>query len=489
MPSIRPNGVDESKTYGRPNHHLPAWKKLGLKLKYAHEDTDFVGIPESTIRGKKRKDPDQGNPLPEARAQELSEPPKNRRLLASEAHSHFTETNGTSPHPTSLRRSSTNGSRKSVSFTPDTKTEDGDSARDLIAAWEAQQPIPFQFAPEKVQKPKRPKNRPKTPTSSEDTSPALLYLIEYHMQRDKWKFQKNRETYILKHLLDLDVITPSYNAFLLTYLRGLRGKSGRDRAGVVAKEAIQLDEDESFEPEKDGAENQQRGESKEMENPELRRLYHENAVKRFKGHLEESMDLRAEEEERMDPKWKRRLQKRKRAELVLWAVGDEKQEDNGEEDSARGPKRTKMDMEKRDQAQGDDTSTSSNGIKKKPKNRTAFVEVSSSSDSDSELDSGSGSEDSGGDSASRTTTSASRKPSKSVQSSSDSDSDSTEDGSTAQPSSSNPGVTISIQSNVSDSSSSGSGSGSSDDDSDSDDSQSESSSDSSSSEESDSDND
>ncbi|XP_053720767.1 uncharacterized protein C7orf50 homolog [Synchiropus splendidus] len=58
------------------------------------------------------------------------------------------------------------------------------------------------------------------PTASQQ---ALDYLTCWSTQRDEWKFQKTRQTWLLQHMFDPDMIPDDKFSILLEYMEGLRG--------------------------------------------------------------------------------------------------------------------------------------------------------------------------------------------------------------------------------------------------------------------------
>ncbi|KAF2475351.1 uncharacterized protein BDR25DRAFT_279393 [Lindgomyces ingoldianus] len=185
---------------------------------------------------------------------------------------------GTSP-PSSDRR-------KSVTFTPDTKTADGNSATTLFKKWVSEQGnasaefspaevalfIPPPKAAEKETKNKRRKKTsspklidsqgkvsharqpaitPPIPSESaskggkagvesksgsltsrskkKDPSVYLDYLLQYHNHRENWKFNKTRQNDVLDNALNIFRIREEHSAALLQYIEGLQG------AGVISR--------------------------------------------------------------------------------------------------------------------------------------------------------------------------------------------------------------------------------------------------------------
>ncbi|KAF4158756.1 hypothetical protein CNMCM6936_007003 [Aspergillus lentulus] len=203
-----------------------------------------------------------------------------------------------------------------------------------------------------------------TPTSHE--SPILSYLNLYHQNRSAWKFQKNRETHLFKHILSLEHVPASHNAALLSYLKGLKSEGAKQRLRQVAEEVVKAEMEEDLAREQE-AETEDKAES-DMTG-------YNKAVEAFRTRLSQGKDDfdDLESPDSLDGERLAKLQRRQRAELVLFAVSGklfylEKTK------AKRGP------------------STQAPPAKKKKKNRTAFVEISSSSESESSSDSDSDSE-------------------------------------------------------------------------------------------------
>jgi hypothetical protein len=113
------------------SQHVPAWKKIGLKLKYAKETADDTPTISTTTEtngdshaGAKRsrdEDVDQENPSKRNKTRELRlESPAPRSILSG------------SQSPTK-----TPASKKAVSFSAETKAEDGETGQNYFKAWAA----------------------------------------------------------------------------------------------------------------------------------------------------------------------------------------------------------------------------------------------------------------------------------------------------------------------------------------------------------------
>jgi len=204
---------------GRP--HVPAWRRLGLKLKNTTDTSHSDPVPaqlevtvdtHQTIEDKKRKHEDQAKDVGPRKK-------KSKKSLAVNGQSSSATTATQSPITLALKR------QKSVTFTPETKIDDGDSIKQLFSQWVAEQkavdssfvpaaspafktPVPpkvsetFDPALEenerrvkrveqhqkqevKKQKVKKPKVKSPKPakvqrTESKVLDPALFYLTEFH---------------------------------------------------------------------------------------------------------------------------------------------------------------------------------------------------------------------------------------------------------------------------------------------------------------------
>ena len=208
--------------------HIPAWKRLGLKLKNAADEsqsspTTPIGIKHTTNSvvnedGQPRKkmrftdsdDEDMSSKGPESKSSKNTEKPKKLK--------------------------------KQVSFTTDTKRTDGDSARAAIPS-----PLPARInetttrqselvpsnqkaesSPTKKAKVKS-KRKQKGGGSPKKPSAALEYLSQFYADHTNWKFNKNHEVWILKHAFSETDIPTFQNFALACYLHGLKSASARQR--------------------------------------------------------------------------------------------------------------------------------------------------------------------------------------------------------------------------------------------------------------------
>ncbi|KAI9887189.1 MAG: hypothetical protein M1823_001016 [Watsoniomyces obsoletus] len=246
---------------------VPAWKRLGLQLKTVADTPSFHEDPSPSKKSKKRK-----------RQLDDTSHGDGEKVVEFTAKQKQEET-GTS---ISTRAREPHSKRtKSVAFTQDTKTTDGDSIKQLFQAWVKQERAKDpSFRPEKAGdafKVEKTKSIPvqntlssfddknlakrkdkkkaakgsqhqqkkstgddKTKDSSPQSHPALIYLLQHHHSRQDWKFSKVRQSYLLKHVLDLKRIPSKYTIPLCHYFAGLQGQGVRDR--LITKMEQVLDE-------------------------------------------------------------------------------------------------------------------------------------------------------------------------------------------------------------------------------------------------------
>ncbi|KAK4236484.1 hypothetical protein C8A03DRAFT_45531 [Achaetomium macrosporum] len=189
---------------------VPAWKRLGLKLKgpaseeaipssggpnagtkpsaqvpNAHQ-TRVIGNPASAL---KRKQPSSAS-TPNA----VSTHTPNKKPRTEEQ--------------TAANRGAPSSVRKSVSFADGTK----DNTKNKTS----------EPAKKKAKK-RRAKKTADTPRSDFSLEPSLNYLRQWHTARESWKFNKNHQTLLIKYVFDEDKIPSSDISIFYEYIRDLKG--------------------------------------------------------------------------------------------------------------------------------------------------------------------------------------------------------------------------------------------------------------------------
>jgi WKF domain len=341
---------------------IPAWKRIGLKLANESES-------------KKRKSVDIGSTSPPtaetngAVHDSISSFNKKRKRSNDETVSTPPSSLKSSHGPEMRRQSSIEPSpqvkrKKSVTFTPDTKKEDGDSAQKLYQEWSfSQMGGEEEFTPEEAtefqttkshpanaeaplnpnqwptiaqKEKKKNKKEKKVKESKSDkgeeaqpsekaagndpstTAPYVNYLVQFHAARDNWKFNKNLQTLLIKHAFD---IPSEHHKAFLAYVCGLKGDSIRTFLQTAAAVAIKETDDLKI---------------SDMEDVNARTESRNRALKRqlqtTKLQLREAQDIA----ESKTPEFAAKLEKRKWAEHILNALRQVAQYESPAEEKPTG---------------------------------------------------------------------------------------------------------------------------------------------------------
>ena len=372
---------------GQPaTSRIPAWKRLGLELKFAKELDEEPAAHDGALLHSLKRSVDDRSHISNLKERSENRVTKKRRI--DPPLSSVTLNGSTAPTSKSSMRSSSPILRKKVSFSDGTKLQDGDSSKTLISDWEEKNAFIEQqlLISEKIDSDRaeaaaklrsegeRLVEKPPAPVPHKSVD-ALHYLDQYHSSRSKWKFNKNRDIWILKHILSSD-IPRSYDVILAAYVRGLQSERTRSRLVDECNQALQ--HDESY---LSSTTNQEQ----DMEDPARQRAYEEDAVRRFKRNLEESMDEEDRNAQEQDPEFQQWLSRRKRAELLLWAMNVAPSAS-----SSNTPPSTNGQVQSEQHSSAGAPKMNgilSNKYTKKPtnrKNRTSVVEDSTSSEDDSD---------------------------------------------------------------------------------------------------------
>lgn len=417
--------------------HIPAWKKLGLKLKYAREhdeedtidrgtdghDTEEVGeekgkadgaekqTDEDNASNKKRKLGDNGE---EGNGQQTRK--KNKKMEIETDAGAETESGDASRSPTKEKEGA-GGEKKVVRFATDGDA-DGQNKDMSDEEEEEEDEETKQMKQRKREKKKERKRQEKekstttapdsdsktpiitTTTGTIQETPMLSYLSRFYKNRSEWKFQKSREVHLFKHVLSLEHVPVQYNAALLAYLKGLRSEGAKQRLSETAEGIIKSDTEEKANDENADA-NTDNAEEKATTDQSQSQSY-AAAVEAFRDRLPEASEnndagINDTSQKLDNDDLQRRLWRRQRAELMWFVIHD------GQLYGSRKPKEqptTKKSSEGQAGAAAVQRGQSNNARKKK-KSRTAVVEISSSeseddsdSDSDSDFESSSSSDSS-----------------------------------------------------------------------------------------------
>ncbi|KAI7471012.1 hypothetical protein KC351_g12363 [Hortaea werneckii] len=345
--------------------HIPAWKRLGLKLKYAKETAEPSG-PTSTEAGDSQKGSKRQST---SHAEETTPKPSKKQKLSQEDAQTSSKPNSTDDdsHSSSkpkvksfaVDRKASKGKhqtfdsedenpagddvrgrprkashRKSVTFTADTKAHDAESNSDGEAAEEEPSEPPQIAATEQPASPenklskeekKRLKQQQKSSAPSEGksaddrathvkkpkhqgTAEYVEYILQFYNDKANWKFNKNKQTELLKHLFNPWRIPAQYDDALVAYIEGLQGARAQQRviedAEAVLKALLEKQESEVS--------------VESMDSRTSRKAAYETAVKR---EIEKVKQVgRSEYDEHQLLEMKREVEKAQRADAVLAAL-------------------------------------------------------------------------------------------------------------------------------------------------------------------------
>ncbi|KAI0453457.1 hypothetical protein F5B21DRAFT_283959 [Xylaria acuta] len=387
-----------------PAQRVPAWKRLGLKLKPASEGQshDVTHHPTSTTTSTPTSVPNNNSnrthlagSTPNAKRRASGGAPALDHSAKRARQDNWQDR--TSSHQTPKRA-------KSVSFTADTaepqqppasvktKQQKQTSAKGAVDA-----------APTKPIKKSAPVN----------LEPALAYLRTWHTARENWKFNKNHQTKLLEQVFagaDETTIPAADIGVFYGYVRGLQG-GVRTRLRELANGIKARDMEQGAE----GFAASASAKGKEM--AERKQKEYEEVIRTFLGQTRTPEKRRFDEVEYVlrttDTEMQRRVVKRMRAEMVL----DELSETDGSETTTTTTTTTSGESSTTEKGNNpgnqsgrgadddDDKRLRLNDgpqqrTKRKRKLRTAAVEEDTSSESESESNADSDASSSGSSSSS-----------------------------------------------------------------------------------------
>lgn len=297
---------------------------------------------------------------------------------------HFEFTNLACDEPSAEIWNRSRSRRKSVTFTKDTKQEDGISAKSLTgkhpksdafeSITESTEATPL---PSKEKKKRKRQQAEASETADSTQKPQYLeYLERFENDRDHWKFNKHNQSNLLKHIFDIKRIPVSYNKAIAGYLSGLQGNEARERLVESATEVL-----------KDVAEKEEGGlRIESMESVQARRDAYAASLRRqiervdrfglseHDKHELEDMKDEVERGRRAENILSQMLQQQSQAGEAAWMARSSLTNGTTSSDGSQVPTAGTA-------SQGSVSTTSSSG--KKRKSRTP---ASSSDDSDSDIE-------------------------------------------------------------------------------------------------------
>lgn len=307
---------------------------------------------------------------------------------------------GTSEDHTSTgRRPNTVKRRKSVTFTGETKQNDGKqlSAEPEQGSTTPQATIPATEAissdkakPEKLKKvpsalSEKGKSTSKKGKSSRDEAPTekpeyVRYLEQFHQDKASWKFNKNHQTALLKNLFNVHTVPASLTPAVTEYITGLQGAGPRERLKESATAILR-----KF-AEKDGGVN-------EIDAMNMESTRREAYVQAFWKELKKWEDAgmpRSEYDDNALEDMKGEEERGKRAEAVLRALP---LSESQSQPATSPPQASSLEVSQRSDSVEKDDSTpnttitnTSSGSKTSQKRKRRVHVSSDSSDSDSSSD-------------------------------------------------------------------------------------------------------
>ncbi|KAJ2899625.1 uncharacterized protein MKZ38_002940 [Zalerion maritima] len=388
---------------------VPAWKRLGLKLKGPAPAT--APNPQSSIVSTQDSHHHHTNGL------SSSSSGNKRKLLSTPAsaqkkarYDSSQPSNGHDPNQTPVVKK-----RKSVSFAPDTKSETTTPSAKWTPATTYRQhsladssdfsPVSSKkFMPKKKKKNKGPPKKLK-PTPLPNLETALAYLRTWKADRDNWKFNKNHQISLLRHIfsppdpkaLSNSTIPAQDIPTLIEYIRDIKGFV-RTRLREAAEEVKQADMAPHTPTNTGFPEGTEDVTARQAEYEELIRTFLTQPATPGINNPRYSFSFSETEFLRTHPDTNafvtRRVVKRMRSEMVLDAI--ESDSDASEASAASEATASTIEAQEKEKRPVDKRVKLNDGtlqrVKRKRKIRTADIDSNTSSDESSSSDSDSDSE-------------------------------------------------------------------------------------------------
>ncbi|QDS70602.1 hypothetical protein FKW77_000325 [Venturia effusa] len=337
---------------------IPAWKKLGLKLKSSPSFSSAESL-ESTSDGPSRT---------------------KRKIDATSESDHI-------PTPSLKRKKSVSfaaegtGTSEAVAQQTPTKTA---SSTPLLKAQPAapQIPVPLSKPTTKQRKPRKKEVQAKI----EETERYISYLQQFHFARKDWHFNKGRQTALLKNVFNVFRVPEEHEDALVAYLKGLQGQAARDRLIETANQILEstkgaVDTDDTM---------------SESTHEEAREAALKKHLKDAKGRLR---DEAAEEDSVSDDRFLL-LRKRARADVVLKGLDASQPSmapkpalSTGNDEPATKKKRTRRPKKARTGVPDDELSDDTSSVSSVPSSAGSDEESSSEEESEASSSEDSSSDD------------------------------------------------------------------------------------------------
>lgn len=356
---------------------VPAWKRLGLKLKGANSD----GSPAATTSQPTTATASGPPPGRFAHNQQRSNFNAGGQYGTPAFNKRKQFPSGSYPASDNKRPrwddSDFTPSKKSVSFSQDTKKA-----------------APKKPKPAKKKKASKPQPKPEP----HDLTPSLEYLRTWHKARDAWKFNKNHQTLLLKYMYKAEALPAADIGAFYLYISDIKGGS-RNRLIEQAEEMRKKDMGAGSKgfPEGTKSTEEKQGQYEEMLADLLKEKDEAKDGGSSNGAPKRSFDEVEFTLRTIDKDVQQRLVKRMRAEMVIDTLKSSGSEDDTGPPSVSAANATSSRVKVPVQNGADGKASGTEGTKQKTKRRkklrTADTD-SSSSESESSSDSDSDSSDS-----------------------------------------------------------------------------------------------
>ncbi|KAK0635950.1 hypothetical protein B0T17DRAFT_587290 [Bombardia bombarda] len=302
---------------------VPAWKRLGLKLKGDAAPSPSSGTAAATSNN------NNNNTNHSSFSPQASNANGLKRNFQSSSYN-VSSNSIPNKRPRGDQWEQPSSRQKNVSFAEGTNTE---PAATPVAVKDKK--------PKKPKKAKKPKDVNSTTVKPDfSLEPAIAYLRQWQTDRDGWKFNKNHQTLLIKYLFDADKVPSPEIPVFYQYIRDLKGAVRnrlRETAAEIKKKDMEQVGTAGFPAPAAGKKDKREAKQKEYEQVisqfllEQQQRVQENATAsssaEASGSNSSSSKKRTFDEVEFvlrtaDPLVKQRLLKRIRAEMVLEELSD-----------------------------------------------------------------------------------------------------------------------------------------------------------------------
>lgn len=211
-----------------------------------------------------------------------------------------------------------------MTFTAETKQEDGIdnsvSRQRTNSERTAQQPDNDRSSPEHTSTEAKPSKRLKRHSVSDkvkrpvtqDTPAFVKYLTQFHEDKASWKFNKKKQNDLFKNLYDIDLLPPTHNEAIISYILGLESANAIGRIEESSRAVL----DEIVEK-SEGIDGRASGSGADMEYAEARLNAYHQALQRSLERFSQAGAHRNEYDDHQFEEMRRETERGERAERIL----------------------------------------------------------------------------------------------------------------------------------------------------------------------------